>query len=31
MKGLGYNKLTPLGENNIKSGSPLTVAHGIQR
>lgn len=29
MKGLGYNKLTTWGENNIKSESPLTVAHGM--
>ena len=28
-KGLGYNKLTTLGGNNIKSEWPLTIAHGI--
>lgn len=29
MKGLGYNKLTTVGGNKIKSESPLTIAHEI--
>lgn len=29
MKGLGCNKHTTLGENTIKSGSPLAITRGI--